>query len=84
MPDPLHLILCPVCSWKPDGGEYWECSCGNIWDTFQTYGKCPACGKVHLTTQCIACGQTSPHHEWYIDPIELPEEREKAFSRVRR
>ena len=30
-----HLkIQCSSCEWKHDGGEYWQCNCGKVWDTF--------------------------------------------------
>ena len=82
MPVSNQLILCPACSWKPDGGAYWRCSCGNVWDTFSTYGKCPECSKVHLNTECIACQKTSPHHDWYVEPIDLPETVVKESTKV--
>jgi hypothetical protein len=78
-----QLILCPKCAWKPDGGAYWRCQCGNVWDTFSSFGKCTKCDKVHLTTQCIACGEVSPHHDWYVDPIEIPSVSEKNTSKVK-
>jgi hypothetical protein len=31
-------------------------------------------------TQCIACQETSPHHDWYIDPIDLPAEKDTASA----
>lgn len=60
-------IACPKCKWEPDGGKYWSCNCGHHWNTFETYGKCPACGKVHKDTQCPKCIEWSPHPEWYLD-----------------
>ena len=60
-------ILCPKCEWLPDGYPYWQCSCGIHWNTFETYGKCPSCGKVWKLTQCPKCQKWSPHAEWYLD-----------------
>lgn len=64
-------IACPKCEWEPDGGKYWACSCGHIWNTFETAAKCPACGKQWKLTQCVrfkgGCGQLSPHEDWYRD-----------------
>lgn len=65
------IIECPKCKWKPDGGEYWMCSCGHTWNTFATAGRCPACSKQWNDTCCPSgtyvggCGQWSPHLEWY-------------------
>ncbi|MDW7692116.1 hypothetical protein R9C00_14755 [Flammeovirgaceae bacterium SG7u.111] len=72
-------IMCPKCTWEPDGGDYWQCHCMHVWNTFNTYGKCPACGHVHKTTQCPACSQLSPHADWYLelDSIPVPEGEEK-------
>ncbi len=62
-------ICCPKCSWEPDGGDHWECSCGFCWDTFSTGGRCPACKIVWEKTQCIedagGCNAWSPHLDWY-------------------
>lgn len=62
-------IACPKCNWEPDGGEYWQCDCGQVWDTFTTAAKCPKCGKQHKQTACIpwagGCTAMSPHLDWY-------------------
>ncbi|UZR94134.1 hypothetical protein [Chondrinema litorale] len=73
-------IACPKCTWEPDGKPYWRCHCGCIWNTFDTYGKCPDCGFVHKKTQCISCAQLSPHPDWYLDldGIELELEIKEA------
>lgn len=60
-----QAVQCPKCEWKPDGKPYWECECGHSWNTFDTRGKCPSCGKQWQTTQCHACGKWSPHSRWY-------------------
>jgi hypothetical protein len=63
-------IACPKCDWRPDGGPYWGCTCGHVWDTFATHGVCPACGKAWKVTKCIryfGCGQWSDHEDWYHD-----------------
>jgi hypothetical protein len=64
-------ILCPKCEWEPDGYPYWMCHCGYVWNTFDTYGKCPKCGYIHRNTQCIECGKTSPHPDWYVDIVNF-------------
>ena len=58
-------ILCPKCDWEPDGGSHWECTCSHIWNTFDTGGRCPRCGKVWEDTQCPTCHKMSPHLDWY-------------------
>ena len=62
-------IRCPKCHWEPDGKPYWKCSCGHVWDTFSTGGRCPSCTKVWEETECIpnagGCNKTSPHLDWY-------------------
>ena len=68
-------IQCPSCEWKPDGGNYWRCNCGNVWNTFDTVGICPVCDKKWEKTQCPGtgypggCGLISNHDEWYTIPI---------------
>ncbi len=62
-------IKCPECGWKPDGQPHWQCSCGYIWDTFQTAGRCPACSKQWERTACIpsagGCTAFPLHLDWY-------------------
>ena len=60
-------IYCPKCEWQPGAGDRWYCSCGHAWNTFDTQGRCPKCGKVWLDTQCLACHKWSKHHDWYHD-----------------
>lgn len=64
------LIRCPKCSWEPDGDSHWVCQvCNTRWNTFETRGRCPSCGKVYEDTACIkrrgGCGEMSPHADWY-------------------
>jgi hypothetical protein len=80
-------ICCPKCKWEPDGKPYWECSCGNVWDTFSTGARCPSCGRVHKLTQCVSeaggCDKSSPHLDWYegLDDVvqALKEEIEESW-----
>jgi hypothetical protein len=58
-------IRCPRCGWEPSRDHKWQCSCGHVWNTFQTGGICPACDRVWTATQCVRCGEWSPHAEWY-------------------
>lgn len=62
-------IACPKCDWEPDGQPYWACSCGFVWNTFDTAGRCPRCRKQWEWTACIphagGCPATSPHLDWY-------------------
>ncbi|MEN7546386.1 hypothetical protein AAG747_00610 [Rapidithrix thailandica] len=80
MAEKEHMIQCPKCEWQPDGGSYWSCECGQVWNTFATYGKCPSCSKVHRQTQCPMCHEWSPHPDWYLDlevlDISVLEEKE--------
>ncbi len=88
-------IACPNCRWKPDGNAHWECSCGYIWDTFSTAGRCPACAKVWQETACPGnfllgiripfndpggCGKWSPHLDWYRNLDQLANEEFQAAS----
>jgi hypothetical protein len=63
-------IACPKCDWRPDADSRWTCTCGHVWNTFETHGVCPACGKVWTVTRCVGgglggCGQWSDHEDWY-------------------
>jgi hypothetical protein len=60
-------IRCPKCHWKPLPSSRWYCvtSCQRGWNTFDTGGVCPACGKAWRMTQCLSCGAWSPHPDWY-------------------
>ena len=66
-------IRCPKCRWEPDASARWGCSCGHQWNTFDTNGQCPACGRVWRDTQCLACRRWSKHHDWYEDlpPVDV-------------
>ncbi len=70
-------IACPKCEWKPDGGAYWQCSCGNVWNTFDTAGRCPNCPKHHG-----GCGKWSKHLDWYRNlDTQLKKEVENALDK---
>src|ERR1019366_5214284 len=38
-------IRCPLCGCSPRKDDRWSCTCGHIWNTFDTGGVCPACLK---------------------------------------
>lgn len=68
-------IRCPKCYYEPTSEDKWVCSCGWIWNTFDTMGHCPQCGKIWWETQCLSCHHWSAHHQWYYyDPPKLLEE----------
>lgn len=60
-------ILCPKCGWSPGPGDLWMCRCGCSWNTFETGGECPDCSHKWHQTQCLLCGEWSPHDDWYTD-----------------
>jgi hypothetical protein len=60
-------IRCPRCAWEPERDSTWMCSCLHLWNTFDTGGTCPRCGRQWLETQCLRCHQWSPHRDWYAD-----------------
>lgn len=64
------VIECPQCEWSPDGGKHWGCTCGHIWNTFDTKGKCPKCKTQWEDTRCPGCGSMSSHKTWYKTPEE--------------
>lgn len=70
-------IRCPKCKWEPDGKPHWACTCGTVWDTFSTAGRCPGCGKIWKDTQCVinagGCTAWSPHLDWYEGLDEIIE-----------
>ena len=63
-------IYCPACAARPRTEDRWRCmpSCGTVWHTFWTGGVCPGCGYRWTRTQCLACGEISPHRDWYHYP----------------
>ncbi len=84
-------IECPKCGWEPDGGAYWQCTCGCIWNTFETAARCPQCKKQWKYTACIphrgGCPEKSPHLDWYKglddwlrEEIEQVEVKEKEAA----
>jgi hypothetical protein len=81
-------IACPKCEWEPDGGPYWQCTCRQSWNTFETSGKCPNCSKTWDDTQCPGpgvpggCGAWSKHIDWYRNlGEEMNKEIEKIFQK---
>jgi hypothetical protein len=76
-------ISCPKCGWEPDGGSYWVCSvCKTKWNTFETRGCCPGCGKIYEETWCPGnkgCGQVSPHADWY-EEVEVQKNKSSFAS----
>jgi hypothetical protein len=58
-------IRCPICGWTPSKEDRWACSCGHIWNTFDTGGVCPACLLKWAYTCCLKCQLWSPHSDWY-------------------
>ncbi|MDF1741643.1 MAG: hypothetical protein P1U86_20950 [Verrucomicrobiales bacterium] len=67
-------IYCPECKWEPRPADRWWCrdSCGCVWNTFDTGGVCPECGKAWAETQCLSCHRYSPHRSWYHQLGEDP------------
>ena len=66
---PEIRIFCPKCRWVPQPADRWQCAapCLCVWNTFETCGVCPQCGRNWDHTQCLACHQWSPHVDWYHD-----------------
>jgi hypothetical protein len=64
-PDRFHRIRCPICKWQPQRRDRWQCSCGFVWNTFDTHGVCPSCARAWLETSCLRCHQWSLHEAWY-------------------
>jgi hypothetical protein len=74
--DEFSAIRCPHCKWQPSRASRWACvsgggpephfaSCGTVWNTFETAGRCPGCQHQWRWTSCLRCGQWSLHVEWY-------------------
>jgi hypothetical protein len=60
-------IRCPKCEWEPSSSDRWYCDleCDHSWNTFETRGRCPKCGKQWTETACLRCHVWSPHDDWY-------------------
>ena len=63
-------IRCPRCKWQPAKSDRWGCECGWSWNTFDTRGQCPQCGKQWQVTQCLSCHEFSAHEVWYAKDEE--------------
>lgn len=77
-------IRCPKCSWEPREHSKWRCSCGHVWNTFDTGGRCPACKMVWEDTQCIdyegGCREWSPHLDWYDGLEEIVQKLKEELA----
>jgi hypothetical protein len=74
--EPFRGIRCPLCSWQPQPNSRWSCSCigtpepffescGTVWNTFSTGGRCPGCQHLWRWTTCLRCQEPSLHVDWY-------------------
>jgi DNA-directed RNA polymerase subunit RPC12/RpoP len=63
-------IRCPRCAWEPERHHQWTCTCLHCWNTFDTRGICPACGRFWAQTQCPRCSEWSMHEAWYAEEGE--------------
>ena len=72
-------IYCPQCEYRPRPEDRWDClpRCGTSWHTFWTGGVCPGCQIKWPKTQCPACGESSPHGQWYHHPQGDPANTEQ-------
>ena len=61
-------IRCPKCGFEPHKSDRWSCTCLHSWNTFDTGGLCPGCGKQWTMTACLRCHEWSPHKDWYENP----------------
>jgi hypothetical protein len=72
----FEQIRCPRCGWQPSAHSRWCCdclftpepvfdSCGTVWNTFATRGRCPGCSHQWQWTTCLSCHQASLHRDWY-------------------
>ena len=61
-------IRCPKCDYKPRAEDRWAC----------IRSQRPL---AVLSIQCPACGQVSPHRQWYREPERtVEEERERVLE----
>lgn len=71
-------IRCPKCGWEPTAINRWVCTdCNTHWNTFDTHGHCPTCGKIYIDTWCVSerkggCGQVSLNADWYEYETIIP------------
>lgn len=63
----MKNIKCPKCKWHPTSEKLWQCSCLQIFDTFDTGAICPntRCKKRWVDTCCPKCHKWSKHLAWY-------------------
>ena len=60
---------CPTCSKAPPVGPFWRCeACRAPFDTFESFGGCPACGMAQTATPCPDCGAIGPTANWVAAP----------------
>jgi Zn-dependent protease len=63
-------FACPNCHAAPPMGPVWVCDlCGQNFDSFESGGRCPNCGKLHENTMCVECRTMSPIGAWEPRPV---------------
>ena len=77
-------IRCPKCRWQPTPATRWCCrggqnspepafpGCGELWNTFETRGRCPFCFHHWRYTACLNCSAWSLHEDWYEPSTSTP------------
>lgn len=60
---------CPTCHKAPPAVPVWACeNCGNRFDAFATYGRCPHCQTARRLVSCLNCGTDHPIDRWDTNP----------------
>lgn len=66
-------FACPQCRAAPPVGPFWACPCKERFDTFETGGRCPKCGRVFPTTSCTDCHTVSPQDAFRAGNVAAPD-----------
>ena len=54
-------IGCFSCNWEDKGKYEWMCTCGCVWNVFETDCICPLCNRKWTYIQCPVCAYPRHH-----------------------
>jgi hypothetical protein len=61
---------CWSCDFIDQGKKYWNCTCGCVWNPFETNGICPLCKYMWDYIQCPTCAYPRHKYSYYRNKMK--------------